>query len=971
MKSTSLILALVLAILAIVLIVRKQSQPTISEAVREVRLTTIRDPRKAIELADEALIRFPDNIKLQHLRAEAFLAAGESKSALEWLDQQQSRLPLSDVDFSPSFIKILLTTGRHALAFRILDHQLELDPDNVMALHERAGLLLSHGRMVEARQDLQRLLDLQQLVMDEAVFLSSRREFLEDRAGLESAIQRTKSDGSVLTGLGALAAYERDNARALELLQQATASKKSVPAAWAALGKLLIELGDLDRLNVWANQVPQDHSNHPGILFVQAWRDFQHQKYQDSLRKLANVIRLDSLDREAYRLMSQIIAERSEFNDVAQQLTQRATTIHELEESSHRVLFNDYDSSLLLKIASLSAEAGEEKLAQAWYRFAQIVASRSNSALPPSPSLDQLNRISQQSSNQTASTMERLLAGDFGIRNESIQRTKNGQSQTVATVQLRDVSEQVGLDTPYFGGLENLDSGIPLAFGFGGGVAIVDIDSDQKPDLYFTQGNQWPVSRPLPAMQQDQIYRQQLGRLQNVSQVSCPEESGFGQGVSCGDFNSDGFPDLYVANIGPNRLLLNNGDGTFEAIDRPVSNARQPGWTTSCLMADIDGDGFDDLYDCHYAAGLEPLERVCHSGPDGEERGCLPTLFAPESDSLYLNDHQGGFKDVSASCGLQSASGRGLGLVLGQFDEDQALELFVSNDMTSNHLWQVEQEASIARLTESAVLSGLATNGSGQIEACMGIAAADFSGDGRCDFLVTNFFEESNTLYTAQAGGYFRDQTQISRLAAPSIKQLGFGCQALDFDLDSWSDLLVVNGHVDNYQHKNIPWKMKPSLFHNRGGENFQLAPESSLGDFGSHPALGRACARLDFDSDGRPDAVLTHLDLAPALLLNETENCGRFFTLRLVGDKSNRPGVGTQVELKVGDRVLRMQRMAGDGYYCSNEWKLHFGVGPADMIDGLTVTWPDGDRQSFQNLSVNRNALVVEGVSQLFDLSL
>ena len=491
----------------------------------------------------------------------------------------------------------------------------------------------------------------------------------------------------------------------------------------------------------------------------------------------------------------------------------------------------------------------------------------------------------------------------------------------------------------------------------GGGVAALDFDLDGWPDLHFTQGAAWPVD-PKTAEFSDTLYRSLQGQqFVDVTGLAGLRDVNYGQGIAVGDIDGDGFPDIYLANIGGNRLFRNNGDGTFvEATDS--LGERDSRWTTSVLMADLNNDGLPDLFDANYLSGDEVFTKMC-----GTEikRACAPSAFEGEQDELFLNNGDGTFAPATASAGLEGVRGKGLGIVAADFDGSGRLNVFVGNDGIENYYWVPTGTGSDFRLTESALERGVALDKDARGQACMGIAVGDFDDSGTLDLFVTNYYDESNTLYALQTGNLFQDMSRDNGLRDPSFQFLGFGTQALDADLDGLSDLVLTNGHIDDYTHESVPFRMRPQAYRNTGGRFVEIKPAPD-DVFFNKKQLGRSLARLDFNRDGKPDFVVSHLDTTAAVVQNQTPESGHFLTVRLVGTASARDAHGATVTVETAERTRSLQMVAGGGYQAANENTLNFGLGAAQQIKKLTVRWPSGIEQSFDDVPIDAEVILIEG---------
>jgi hypothetical protein len=458
------------------------------------------------------------------------------------------------------------------------------------------------------------------------------------------------------------------------------------------------------------------------------------------------------------------------------------------------------------------------------------------------------------------------------------------------------------------------------------------------------------------------------GRFDDVTVSAGVGDNGYSQGVTVGDYNADGFSDLYIANIGLNHLYRNNGDGTFGDATFGLGRV-DSSWTTSCVLADLNGDAFPDLYDVTYLAGREPLESICRDDRrKGGVRTCDPGMFQAQPDRLLLNRGDGSFFDVSRQAGILAPDGKGLGVVAANFRKTAQLDLFVANDTTANFFFinSASPAGSPPVFIENALISGCAYDSDGRAKASMGVACDDVNGDGLFDLFVTAFYKESNTLYLQQPGEIFADRTGEAGLKEPSFQMLGFGTQFLDADLDGWPDLAVTNGHIDDLTEFGAPYRMPAQFFRNGGFGRFEKLLPAELGVFFERQQLGRSLARVDFNRDGLDDFVISHLDTPAALVANCTSGAGHFFTLRLHGVDSNRDAIGTIVRVEAGGRTRWKQLTAGDGYQASNQRQLVFGLGEHTSVEHLIVTWPSGREQRYSQVAADAEYILVEGRTQL-----
>jgi hypothetical protein len=434
----------------------------------------------------------------------------------------------------------------------------------------------------------------------------------------------------------------------------------------------------------------------------------------------------------------------------------------------------------------------------------------------------------------------------------------------------------------------------------------------------------------------------------------------YSQGCAAADYDNDGFTDLAVANCGTNVLYRNNGDGTFTDFTR-TSGIAGNHWSTSLGWGDIDLDGDLDLYVVNYVVDhLQPCRDRA-----GEIHLCHPQTFEAEPDAMYVNHGDGTFEDILVDAGMAARHGRGLGLVIADLDDDGWPEIYVANDANPSFLFRNRGRTAEGgpRFVESGFPSGTAVNAAGNATAAMGVACADMDGDGRLDLYVSNFYQEADILYLNRGNLIFEDASRQAGIAEATRPVLGWGAQALDADLDGWPEIFVTNGHLDDLRDRGLPWKMPPQLFYNLQNGRFRGVSLES-GEFFSREYLGRGVARADFNRDGLPDLVVVHHDRPVALLVNETPQAGHRLVVELHGVTCNRDAIGARLRVTAGGQAQILEICGGDGYAATNERRQVIGVGSANRIDELQVTWPGGHVQSWRDLPVDVALTVIEGRS-------
>lgn len=514
-----------------------------------------------------------------------------------------------------------------------------------------------------------------------------------------------------------------------------------------------------------------------------------------------------------------------------------------------------------------------------------------------------------------------------------------------AGFQFRDMATEMGVHFEYCNGPSQYKRILET---IGGGSAVLDIDGDQWPDLYFPQGQHFlDASPPL----NDALYRNQQGlRYSECTEAAGIQEYEHSLSATVADFDNDGFADVFVTNVGACRMFHNNGDGTFNDAT-PVSVAKNLECSSCGCFADLNQDGLPDLFVVNYVADWN---RRCLNN-SGEFATCHPHELQRAQNRIYQNLGNGDFSDVTESSGLLGVLGRGLGVLAADLTGDGQTDIFVANDGTPNMLFVGERsqaDISLARpqgadagtiesrsstsvltairLVDIAAQSGVAVPANGRSHAGMGVAVSDVDENGTLDLLVTNFFREQNTLYSGIGSGLFMDRSQESGLGLPSLELLGFGTQAIDIDSDGHEDLVILNGDIDDYSSTGRRWKMPTSVFRNSGNGRFDDVSDQS-GTEMQLPQLGRGLSRVDFDGDQVPDLVAVRHDGPARLLKNETSQVNPGFTMRVVSHRECREAIGRQLKMTCGEnRQLRIVA-SGDGFSASNERRLHFAITSRD----------------------------------------
>lgn len=505
----------------------------------------------------------------------------------------------------------------------------------------------------------------------------------------------------------------------------------------------------------------------------------------------------------------------------------------------------------------------------------------------------------------------------------------------------------------------------------GSGVALIDYDQDGWMDIYLVNGSTYAALKGKEAAPRAMLFHNNHdGTFTDVTQKAGVSNNRWGFGAAVTDYDNDGWPDIFVANFGKNRLYHNNHDGTFTDVAEKAG-VTLGGWSTGPTWGDYDHDGFVDLFVPGYVKFDVDNPPIAGKGNlpasacqfSGVTVMCGPRGLQGETDHLFHNNGDGTFTDVSAAAGVADSKRYfGFASVFVDVDDDGWLDLVVANDSVPKYLYRNKHDGTFEDLS---YVSGFALNGDGREQAAMGIAVGDYNRDGKVDLYVTNFSDDYNTLYRNEGEVSFTDVSFQTGIAEVTIPFLGWGTGFLDFDNDGLADIFVANGHVyPNVDRQNwgTTWAQRPLLFRNVDGKKFvEVPPATGSGLAVVVPARGAAFG--DLFNDGHVDVVLNNVDSAPTLLRNVVSNGNHWIGLKLVGGrKSPRDAIGARVFLTAGGVRQRADVFSGGSYASSSDPRVHFGLGAAKKVDKIEIIWPSGTTEEISAPAVDRIYTVTEG---------
>ena len=528
-----------------------------------------------------------------------------------------------------------------------------------------------------------------------------------------------------------------------------------------------------------------------------------------------------------------------------------------------------------------------------------------------------------------------------------------------SSIQFHDITQQAGIHFVHNNG----------AFGkkylpetMGSGVAFMDYDNDGWPDIFLVNGMDWPghgQKHSTPKL----YHNNHDGTFTDVTHKAGLDTEIFGMGVAVGDYDNDGFDDLFVTAYGQNRLFHNDGNGTFTDVTQKAGLQGPKEFSTSAAWVDYDKDGHLDLVVANYVQWS--LETDLYCTLDGQSKSyCTPESYKGTAVRLWHNRGNGTFEDVTQKAGLGDATSKTLGVAVLDYDNDGWPDLLFSNDTQPNKLYRNNGNGTF---TEKAVVAGVAFSEDGVARAGMGVDAADYDHSGYPSVLITNFSNQMISLYHNEGKGLFVDEAPRSEIGRATLLTLGFGCFFFDYDLDGWPDVLIANGHIDadiQRVQANVKYAMPPHLFRNMGKGKFEEVTKS-MGTAFAAPRVGRGAAYADINNDGRLDLLLSSNAGPVYLFRNEAQGAAaanRSLRIKLMGTKSNRDGIGAVVKLSAGGDPQTQMLRSGSSYLSASELVLTFGLFQRDKADAIEIRWPSGQIDRLSSVPAGATITVTEG---------
>ncbi|MCI0486826.1 MAG: CRTAC1 family protein [Blastocatellia bacterium] len=523
-------------------------------------------------------------------------------------------------------------------------------------------------------------------------------------------------------------------------------------------------------------------------------------------------------------------------------------------------------------------------------------------------------------------------------------------------IQFIDATEQAGLRFKHNSGARGKKY---MPETVGSGCAFLDYDNDGWQDMLLINSMNWPENKGAKTF--SSLYRNNRdGTFTDVTKEAGLAVEMYGLGCAVADYDNDGHLDLYITCLGANRLFRNAGGGRFIDVTAKAG-VGDPGFSTSAAWLDYDKDGKLDLFVCNYVEWSIDKDQYCTL--DGKNKSyCTPEKYKGQSSVLYRNKGDGTFENVTQKAGLYDPTGKSLGVVTLDYDDDGWTDIFVANDTQPNKLYRNKGDGTF---TDEAMTAGVAFSEAGVARAGMGADAADYDGSGRISLVIGNFSNEMMALYHNEGTGLFIDEAPTSTIGQDSLLTLTFACFFFDYDLDGLPDIFAANGHVSDditVVQPKIQYAQPPHLFRNLGKKKFKdMAP--NLGSAIQQPAVGRGAAYGDYDNDGDLDLLITSNNGPARLLRNEGGNQNNLLRIKTIGTASNRNAIGAKITLTLPDKKRLMNVVKTGSSYCSqSELTLTFGLGKVDKVQTIEIVWPNGNKQTLSDVNANQEITIEEG---------
>ncbi len=937
------------------------------------------------KILQQVLLENPSQLDAELLMSQVLVAKGELLLAAEFLIESSG----PHTELRPRLLAqasdLFFQCGRYDQGIKLLGQVVDEYPKQYEIRRRLADALNEKGRRFDANEHLRFLAGRTRLSIRELTTLInplltwrsfSQKPDLQDgefvqAAGMLNVVAALRANGEVR--------------EALSVLESSPQLDDNEPSTVAMKGWLLALNQRYEELEQWISSIDSSCKRFPaywlaqGELMLHRSDDLAVACFAEALRREpGSVDAVQGLVQSASLFRSKEVPSAAwEDSFSAQALDERLLLIRESAELARAI------NASPQRALQLSGEMG--RVMNAMGRYSESLAWQEavlDRVAPDSANVTAIrkHKIATLAKYPSGMNVNEVLCGltvdefnDLKSRLNSVtqRKRKSSAESTLLDAKPRfakasiakfvNVAHEVAVQHRHVNSSPPVQKEFRLYEALGSGVACLDFDQDGLVDLYLGQAGCVPTKQH--SSKTNHLYRNNGQRFSRRTAASGTSDFQYTHGVTAGDWNQDGFPDLLIANIGVNRLLLNQGDGTFQVVAGDGAGLGDSSWrkgmtTMSMAIADMTGDAIPDIFEVNYvddARVFDPIERK----PSGEPIVLPgPKHFRAAGDRVFVTSPDGTLSAESLG-DLTDVASTGMGLLVTDLDGDQANDVFVANDQNANQLWRRAADGSWA---DVAVLQGCAYGAGGRPMACMGIATADFNDDGRLDLHITNFSKEPSNLYLQNEHSVFQDASISRGLDQMTLPMVGFGTQVLDFDNNSTVDIVIGNGHIEDFRAKGDRFQM-PTQLVTPSQEGYQLVDVVG-DDYWQKEHLARAVAKLDWNRDGLVDIAVTDLIDDFVLLENRSPETGNYLQIRLVGTASERDAIGASVTVETKNASYLQAVQTGDGYLCKNEACLFFGLGKQESVDRVEIKWPSGACETIAGLKANRRHIVVEGLT-------
>ena len=920
------------------------------------------------------LISTPNDHEVLLLWADIQATSGRKAQAIKTLQSIESESPEQKVAALWKASQWLISLNEFDQAERQLVMLLELPGDRTRVVRSLSTILNNQGRRREAGVYLKLLAQTGDIEEKELISMVTLGNPFLDKSMAKPDFGDEMVPALLVMSRGLKT--EGDIPGSAKLCGDLAKKFPDSTQIQAFLGRIYADQQDSGKLRSWLQQVPKGIEIEAEYWHALATLMQLENQPREAVRCFLETVLRDETNRPAYLSLAQLLNGLGLAED-AKKFLKRAEALAETSKIASALGQKRGTSEQLHRIADLMDQMQRPWESLAWRKIAYKQQGASDDKLKQIEQ-DRINLIASQEQsaevkqNQEAFRLCELKQNDWPLPDwrrssqDSLEPTSPPVASEYSSPVLVDIADRTGLDFQYLNGQIRQTDDLYIYQITGGGIGVVDFDHDGWPDLYFSQGGGQAFSSD--TNQADELFRNlNAKQWKSIGLSAGIENLDYGQGVCVTDLNQDGWPDILTANLGDNIIYLNNGDGSFTSAKMPKHPREGGGWTTSIACGDITGDHLPEIFEVNYLDDPKGLKTPC----GGATVDCNPADFIPAANYVFTVQKDGSIARSDFCVGLKEKASFGFGVVIANFDQQGGNDVFIANDTQNNHFWMSQSKASETskyRLIESASILGCGASQNGLARGCMGVAFGDFDRNQRIDLYVSNFWNQAADLYLLQSSNSFAPGNYRLGLFEDSVETVGWGTQAADFNHDGWLDIAVLNGHVSDMTRRGQPYEMRAQLFQG-SRQGFSMVKPSRRSDqaYWTELTLGRTLAMIDWNRDGRMDLVANHLDQPVALLENQTTiKRGKSIQFELVGTVSERDAIGATVTVQQQDERWTAWQTGGDGFLCTNQNQLHFGIGEHPVVESVTVKWPSGKEQTFSSVSTEGAYLIIEGQDEL-----